>query len=103
MIGHLKTSFNNLLDIKSVIGIETKDVEIEDYVGTILEIIRMAENGDNKGVYPVLQYKKFLEQLKARVGAETANIKAKLGAVREGTEIADHEKHKVGSLNSYAG
>ena len=29
----LDTSFNNLLDIKAVIGIETKDREIDDYVG----------------------------------------------------------------------
>ena len=35
LIGHLEKSFNDLLDIKSVIGIKTKDGRRENYVGTI--------------------------------------------------------------------
>ena len=96
--GHLEKSFNNLLDIKAVIGIETKDREKEDYVGTIWEGIRMANNGVNKGVYLKIQAKKVLEQLKARTRLETNNIKAELSVASEGAERAEHDRYKVANL-----
>ena len=46
----METSFNDLLNIKAVIGIETKDREREDYVVTIRKGIKMANNGAKKVV-----------------------------------------------------
>ena len=98
--GHMEKIFDYLLDIKAVVGIETKDGEREDYVGTVWEIIRMAKHFANKEVSLTLQAKEALEQLKARAILDTANIKAKLSAVREGEERADHEQYKMDTLQS---
>ena len=43
----------------------------------------MVENGAKKVVSLALQAKECLEQLKARSRSKTANIKAKMSAVRE--------------------
>ena len=98
--GHMEKIFDYLLDIKAVVGIETKDGEREDYVGTVWEIIRMAKNFANKEVSLTLQAKEALEQLKARAILDTANIKAKLSAVREGEERAEHEQYNMDTLQS---
>ena len=74
--GHLKTTFNDLLDIKAVIVKKTK--YMEDYVGTIWEGIWIAKNGAKKGVYMILHAKEVLEQLKVRARSETAHIKEEL-------------------------
>ena len=95
---HLDTSFNYLLDIKSVIGMETMDVEREDYMGTILGSIRMADNGAKKWVSVALQSKEGLEKLKVRASTKIANIKSKLSAVREVAEIVEHEQHRLAYL-----
>ena len=89
----MEKSFNDLLGIKAVIGMETKDVEREDYVGTIWESIRMANNGAKKGLYLVIQAKEGLEQLRARVKAENVNM-------REEEDRVEHERHKVDSIQS---
>ena len=92
----METIFNNLLDIKAVIGKETKDRE--DYVGTMLEGIRTEKNDAKKGVSLALQAKEGLEQINVRESLETANIKAELSAARKGAERAEHERYEVANL-----
>ena len=92
----METIFNNLLDIKAVIGKETKDRE--DYVGTMLEGIRTEKNDAKKGVSLALQAKEGLEQLKVRSILETANIKSELSEVRKESERADHERFEMSKL-----
>ena len=63
--GNLDTTLNNLLYIKAVIGIETKDKE--DYVGTMWEDILMANNGANKEVSMSLQAKERIGKTQGHI------------------------------------
>ena len=86
LIGHMQTTFNNLLEIKAEIVNETKDGE--DYVGTIWEEIQMANNSAKKGVSLTIQAKEGLKQLKVRAISDTTNIREELIAIRKRAEKA---------------
>ena len=82
----MEISFNDILNIRALIGRETKNREIYDYVGTIGKGIRMAKNGAKKRVSLALQAKEGPEKFNSRAKPETANIKAELRSVMEGSK-----------------
>ena len=68
-------SFNDLLDIRAVIGGQLKVGTIKYYVGPIWEVICIGNNGAKKGVTLALKVKEGLENNKARKNTETVNTK----------------------------
>ena len=96
--GNRETSFNDILDKRAAIRRELQEGTIQDYAGTLWEVVSMANNGKKKGVTLELQENGFLEQIKSRANTETSNTKSELRAARQGTEIGDQERYKVTNL-----